>query len=207
MNYVVPVSVLAPLITGIIRFGALIKAFRLLCYYFATSLCVNITTAILSYYRIPNLIFFHFYTGVEAIFLSLFFQLIIDNVIIKKILSVFIVAFPLCCIFNYIYLQNGNVFNTYTHSVEALLFMSLSIFYFWEQSKQEVQVKWVSIPLNWIMSGFLLYFSSTFFLYVFSNVLMNTYSKAVNHFIWNVHGVIIITTNLLWTIGFYKCKM
>lgn len=206
MNYLVPVSVLAPLTTGAVRFRVLTKALKLLCYYFATSLCVNIITAVLSYYRIPNLIFFHLYTGVEAIFLSLFFQQIIGSRVIKKILSFFIVAFPLLCIINYFYVQNGNVFNTYTHSLEALVFMMLSIHYFWEQSRQEDQIKWVHVPLNWIISGFLLYFSSTFFLYIFSNVLIKNYSNAVNVFIWNVHGFIVIATNILWTIGFYKCK-
>lgn len=207
MNYLVPVSVLAPLTTGVIRYRALTKALRLLCYYFATSLCVNVITATLSYYRIPNLIFFHLYTAVEAVFLSLFFLQIIENDILKKILSFFLIAFPILCIINYAFVQTGNVFNTYTHSLEALLFMVLSIFYFWEQSQQEDQVKWVQVPLNWIISGFLLYFSSTFFLYVFSNVLIRNYSTAVNVFIWSVHGFIVVATNILWTIGLYKCKI
>ena len=207
MNYVVPASVLAPLTTGVIRFGYLNKAFKILCYYFATSLCVNVITAVLSYHRIPNLIFFHLYTAIEAVFLSFFFLQIIKNRMIKKFISVFIFLFPICCLVNYLYLQNGNVFNTYTHPVEALVFMALCIHYFWLQGRHEEEIPWMSLPLNWIISGFLLYFSSTFFLYVFSNVLISKYNTAVNIFIWNVHGAIIILTNILWTIGFYKCKM
>lgn len=207
MNFIVPLSVLIPLMMGIINFRILPKAFKLLCYYFITSLIVNVITTVLSYYHIPNLIFFHLYTPVEAVFLCLFFSEILRGTKIVTFIRFLILAFPLYCIINYVWFQNGNVFNTYTHPVESLLFICLSVFFFWNQSvKQEEELKWTSIPLNWIVTGLLLYFSSTFFLYVFSNVLINNYSRETNVFIWNVHGVIIILTNLLWAFGFYKCR-
>lgn len=207
MNYVVPASVLAPLTTGVFNFGFLNKAFKILCYYFVTSLCVNITTAVLSYHHIPNLIFFHLYTPVESIFLFLFFREILLTGFIRKMTGFLIVVFPLYCIVAYLFLQKEDKFNTYAHSIEALIFIILSICFFIEQSlKQDETIRWIDFPLNWLISGFLLYFSSTFFLYAFSNVLINNYSRATNVFIWEVHGIIIIITNLLWTIGFYKCR-
>jgi hypothetical protein len=207
MNYIVPASVLAPIITSSVNFRFLNKAFKLLFFYLITSLVVNITTAVLSYHHIPNLIFFHLYTPVEAIFLFLFFQPLIADHRILKITRLLLVAFPLYCIFNFIFLQDRTVFNTYTHPVEAILFIALCLYFFWEQSaRQDTEVRWGDTPSNWIISGYLLYFSSTFFLYLFSNVLITNYGREANLFIWNIHGGIILITNLLLTIAFYKCR-
>ena len=207
MNFIVPSSVLVPLTTGVFNFSFLTKEFRILCYYFTTSFVVNVITAILSYYQIPNLIFFHLYTPIEAAFLLLFFEQVFAGEKIVRMIRFFLFAFPLYCIINFIFFHYGTVFNTYTHSVESLMFIVLSIYYFWKQSiNQEAESKWTSFPLNWIISGLLLYFSSTFFLYIFSNVLLRNYSRDTNIFIWNVHGMIILLTNVLWTVGFYKCR-
>ena len=207
MNFVVPSSVLIPLATGIFNFKFLTKEFKILCYYFITSFIVNVITTVLSYYRIPNLIFFHLYTPVEAVFLLIFFAYILKGSKIVSGIRVCIFLFPFYCLLNFIFFQDGSVFNTYTHPVESILFISLSIFFFWKQSANPVvEQKWTHFPQNWIVTGLLLYFSSTFFLYVFSNVLLHKYSRDTNVFIWNIHGLIIIVTSLLWTIGFYKCR-
>ena len=207
MNFVVPAAVLIPLTAGFFNFRFLDKEFKILCYYLMSSFMVNVITTVCSYHHIPNLFFFHLYTPIEAVFLFLFFQEVFADTIIVKVIWFLIIAFPLYCIINFIFFQDSGMFNTYTHPVEALLFIGLCIYYFWCQSLGHgLENKWTGVPLNWIVSGLLLYFSSTFFLYVFSNVLIHNYSKATNIFIWNVHGIIIVVTNLFWTIGFYKCR-
>jgi hypothetical protein len=208
MNYVVPASVLIPLVTSVFNFKLLTKEYKILCCYFITSFSVNLITTVLSYFRIPNLIFFHLYTLVEAIFLLLFFQQAIEvGKNMATAIGFLLVAFPLYCVVNFIYFQNATVFNTYTHPVESLMFIGLSIYYFGvSRSQEEAEASWITFPSNWFVSGLLLYFSSTFFLYIFSNVLMSNYSTAVNILIWNIHGIIVIATNLLFTIGFYQCR-
>jgi hypothetical protein len=207
MNYIIPASGLIPLITSVFNFRLLTKEYRILCYYFMASFIVNAITMILSYQHIPNLWFFHLYTPIEAILLLLFFRTTANSRPLTNTLLFFMLAFPFYCIVNFIYFQNGAIFNTYTHSVESLLFMGLCIHYFWTQrAGRAEEKKWVTIPLNWVNSGLLFYFSSTFFLYTFSNILINNYSTAVNIAIWNLHGAIVIATNLLITLAFYQCR-
>jgi hypothetical protein len=208
MNYVIPASVLIPLATSVFNFKVLTREYKILCYYFITSFGVNLITTVLSYFRIPNLIFFHLYTPVEAIFLLLFFQRVVaGNRNMVNTIRFLLIAFPLYCVVNFICFQNATVFNTYTHPVESLLFIGLSIYYFGTPREQEgIEQSWITLPLNWFVSGLLFYFSSTFFLYIFSNVLISKYSASVNILIWNIHGIIVILTNLLFAIGFYQCR-
>jgi hypothetical protein len=207
MNYIIPASGLIPLLTSIFNFRLLTKEYRILCYYFMTSFIVNAITIVLSYQHIPNLLFFHLYTPIEAILLLLFFRINAGSKLMGNALLFLMFAFPFYCIVNFIYFQNGAIFNTYTHSVESLLFMGLCIHYFWTQRAGQCgEEKWVTLPLNWVNSGLLFYFSSTFFLYTFSNILMTNYSTAINILIWNFQGAIVIATNLLIAFAFYQCR-
>jgi hypothetical protein len=207
MNFFIPSFVLVPIAASCINYKALTKAFKLLCYYFLSSLLVNIITTVLAYYHVSNLFFFHLFTPVEAVFLLLFFKHVFTAPNITKIIQLLIIVFPTYCLVNFIFLQNSNVFNTYTHPLEAILFIALCVYYFFHKSKhEELEATWTSFPLNWVISGLLLYFSSAFFLYIFSNFLISNYSTQVNLYIWNIHGALIILMNLLCAIGFYKCK-
>lgn len=178
----------------------------MLTYYFIITIIINIINRILVINHFSNLFFFHAYTVIEALFLLRFFAYVFsDNKILKTIRFLYIV-FPLYAILIYIFFQNSSVLNTYTRPIEALMFIGLSMYYWWKNVNNEHEYKWSSVPLNWIITALLFYFSSAFFLFLFSNLLMTNSSLAINTFIWNLHAVIFILMCLLCAMGFYKCK-
>jgi hypothetical protein len=114
--------------------------------------------------------------------------------------------FPLFCIVNILFLQGIDRHNTYSRPLEAIMFIALSVCYWWYAGNEESSDAWTSVPVNWILSGLLLYFSSSFFLFVFSNYLAGKYSLSVNELVWNIHATLVVIMYFLFTIGFIKCK-
>lgn len=207
LGVIAPSFVLAPLASSIANYRILNREFKVLTYFFVASLLANVINSVLTYSHISNLFIFHIYTPIEAILLFLFFEHIFSENRIRSVIRFLMIAFPVYCFINYLFFQNGKVFNTYTHPIETLIFIGLCTYYFWLQSINNTsEIKWTSVPINWVISGLLLYFSSTFFLYLFSNLLLERYDSSVNIYIWKIHGVMVLIMYILCAIGFYKCK-
>ena len=146
----------------------------------------------------------HFDTLVETILLLLFFKAII---VCKGVylIEVLMVLFPVLCLINFSFFQSIHNFNTYTRSLEAVIFIALSALYWLVANPaEEANSKWTDIGNNWIVSGLLLYFSSSLFLFVFSKFLAEQYDRQVNFFIWNLHAACVMIMYFLFAKGLSK---
>jgi hypothetical protein len=206
VGIIAPCFILIPLVAGFAHYRFLNREFKVIIYYLLTTALANAVAKILIVFHFHNLFIIHVYTVIEALFLCWLFILILPDYKIQITIRFLAILFPAFCLVNFVFFQNSTVLNTYTRPVEAIIFIALSMCYWWKNNNMDYEVSWANYPLNWIVSGLLLYFSSAFFLFVFSNLLAFSYSTAVNVFIWNIHAVILIVMYLFFAMGFYKCK-
>lgn len=213
LDYIVPVSVMLPVFIFLYKHGRFPAALKVLFLYLLVSSLINVSGIVLAHKNLPNLWLLHIYTIIEAVFLLLFFMLINTSPVIKKILRVLLLLFPLACIANMLLFQSSDKFNTYARSVEALLFIFFSIRYWLSNSEESEYETWFQNPYNWVTSGILLYFSSSFFLFLFSNIMLadahQKLSVALTNaisFVWVVHGTLVIIQYILISVGFSTLK-
>lgn len=210
LTYIVPGSVLFPIIMYILNRRAATKPLSVLFMYLIMAAIVDIAASIMASLGIHNLWLLHLYTVLETVILLFFFLQIIHARKARKIIWVLLIIFPLACICNALFLQKPAVFNTYTRSIEAVLIIAVSSYYWLNNSKENQQIAWTNNPLNWIISGLLLYFASALFLFLFSNYVTLLRrakpSDRVYDIIWVSHGMLVIIMYLFFGIGFNKSK-
>jgi hypothetical protein len=206
MSVIAPAFILVPVSVAIWKYNILTKETKVIFYYLVITAITNLASIILAANSIPNLEIFHVYTIIEALLLLQFFALIFQSQALVRLTRFLMIGFPLFCCINFIFIQGISSFNPYTRPVEGIMFMLLCMAYWWRTGDSDSTARWDTMPVNWILSGLLLYFSSTFFLFIFSGFMFSRYSIGVNKMIWNIHATLVATTHLLFAVGFSKCK-
>jgi hypothetical protein len=206
MGVIAPSTVLLPIGVALIRRQIIRAEIKVLFYFLLTSAAVYLVSTLLAVNHRSNTQVIHIDTIIESLFLLRFYYLIVHNASIKKWVIAAAVLFPLFCIINIAAWQGWDRHNTYSRPLGALIFMTLSVSYWWQPAQEETVVAWSSAPLNWIISGLLLYFTSSFFLFLFSNFLAYRFSHDANVLVWNIHATLVIIMHLMFTIGLIKCN-
>jgi hypothetical protein len=116
------------------------------------------------------------------------------------------VVFPLLCLINVFFLQSEYQFNTYVRPIEALICIFLCLHYFLKDIESDTQEDWAKNSLNWINSGILIYFSSSLFIFICSNLANLNLSYEAEMVLWNVHNTFVFIMYLFLALGFSKCK-
>lgn len=203
---IVPSSIAVPIYIVQAKYKGLPEEIKILFYYLLAMAVIYLVSTIMALNRIHNLYIIHADTVIESIFLLRFFYFAFRQRVVRRWIRVLIVIFPVFCCVNFIFFQSLYNYNTYSRPIEAIIVITLCLFYWWYTGDEEVAGTWMSIPLNWVISGLLLYFSSAFLLFVFSNLLISRYDRGMNEFLWNVHATLILVMYSLFAIGFSKCK-
>ncbi|MCG2616164.1 hypothetical protein LZZ85_17840 [Terrimonas sp. NA20] len=204
---IVPASIIIPVITAIVKWRKWNNAFGFIFLYLCFSLAANIASHIMARHGINNMPLLHADTIIEMLLFGFFFIKLFKERRVRQFIGICLVLFCLFTLINFLFIQSIYQFNTYPRPVEAILIISFALIYWWQGDFDQVsEERWTDIPVNWIISGILLYFSSTMFLFIFSNYLIHQFSKQANIFIWNLHAAMAMLMYLLFSIGFYKCR-
>ncbi|MBV9988779.1 MAG: hypothetical protein JO301_13965 [Chitinophagaceae bacterium] len=210
LTYIVPGSVFFPILVFLLHRKTATGALVLLFGYLVMSAIVNITAVVLATLHHRNLWLLHVYTVLETVILLLFFIRLIPARRAKTVVWSLMILFPVACIVNWLFLQNSSNFNTYTRSIEAIIIIGVSAYCWVSSSAETVRMRWTDNPVNWVISGLLLYFASALFLFLFSNYLLaNTQTKAddpIWDIVWVTHGFLLVIMYILFGIGFIKSK-
>ncbi len=202
MALIAPSFVALPISIALSRIKMLDKPGKqLLVYLFLNGVTGLIVTS-LGYLKVPNLGFYHFASVFIASSVFLFFRSIIAQAHIKKIISLIIFVYPVLEILNTLYLQPLTQFNSYTLSLQCIVVIVLSFVYFYHK-EQDLNAKWSDNGINWMVAGLLLYFSSAFFTFNFSNYI-SLLLRSQNLLMWNIHGVVTILLYLFIAKGYSK---
>jgi hypothetical protein len=203
-RYVLTASILIPVIIGLVNYRFLSKSIKIILFFNIFTGILEILNIILASLNIYNTFVFHFYSIFEFALISWFYKLQFKGKT-DKIIPPLIVAYAILSIINFLYIQNNIQLNTYTHSIEAIIIIGYCINFINKQSQFDATYSWGSFSLNWINTGLLLFYSCSFFAFMFTNYLMHA-SKHINNVVWSSYDTIIIFENILFAIAFYKCK-
>jgi hypothetical protein len=204
LDYVVPASVLLPIAVVLPKLRNPPVQIKLLFYFLAISAMINAACIIMARNDIPNLWLIHIQTIQESFLLLWFFRFIIKNPIVLNVIQVLQICFPVFCIFNLLFIQGLNSFPSYTRAFEAIIFIALCMLYWWQEN--EGNIRWTSVLMNWIVMGFFVYFTGSFFIFLFSNYLTGYVTRSVIDIAWYTHATLVMLMYILIAIGFLNWK-
>ncbi|WP_342645239.1 hypothetical protein [Mucilaginibacter sp. CSA2-8R] len=204
--YFVPASVLIPLAIGLLRYKALNKSYRFLIAFLSFSALSSMIARVFAYVYHNNLIIIQSYTVGEFLFLSGFYYRQFNSLILKRIITAFVLLFVPFASYFIIHYADKIHYDDYGASIETLLIILLGIILINNNSSSSQKSEsWALNPTNWFNTGILLYFSGSMFLFLFANINVDG-----NSLIYNItsimHATLLTLLSVLFTVGFLKIK-
>ena len=204
LTYVVPLSILLPILFGLLKYKAANSGQKLLFYYLIASGLINLAAMVMINFKMRNLPLLHLYTIVEATLILGYLSTLFKDKLIKTILRSIIILFPLLCIINVVFIQSIFTYNTYTRPLEAILITFFCMLYLYNSGFTE---NWLKQPKSWFNIGILIYFPVVCIIFIVSNyIVFVAKQKEINRLIWNFHGVMSLMMYLFWAKGFSLIK-
>lgn len=207
MAVIVPLSILLPLFIGTIKYRKLSGASKLTYWYLIISaLFTSLSLLISRYYHKNNMPVSHLFTLVELGFILFIYKSLLQ--VNKKTNSYILMmaAFTVICLLNAIFFQSIYTYNSYTKSIEAIICILFAMKYFAAIASGIISENKITNAGFYFNTGFFLYFSGAFMLFVFSNFIITNLS--LNNFliIWTIHAALVLLMYLFFTFGFILCK-
>lgn len=199
-SYVVPGATLLPIIAGLIYYKRLSKAIHALIIYLSIALFINIVGVVLANHDINNMPLLHVYTLFELVAVMWYYKRAFNTPAASRMITLIMVIYPVLCVLNFTFLQSIYQFNTYTRPLEAIIVVVTGCVYLSVQGNADNKDS-VNNAGRWITGGFLLYFCSSFFQFVFSNVVSHNASKAVKYMIWDLHATFVLIMYLFFFVA------
>ncbi len=169
-------------------------------------LCVSgITQLVITFMAdagLNNMPLFHAYTLFELLLLLWFFHRLPEKATANNYLYLIGAAFLVFALLNTLFVQDLFQFNSYSRSIEALVVLFLCLGYLGRQFLED-KLSYNNAGL-WFVIGVFVYFSSSFALFVLSNLSL-TLDKYFDWVIWNIHATMVLIMYICFTIGFSKC--
>ena len=190
-GYIVPGSTLIPIVAGFMGYRKLSKPLKALLLYLCLALLINIGGITLAHYRKNNLPLLHFYTMVELVAVMWYYKLAFNTKLTDRITTILMLAFPVLCVVNFSFFQSIYTFNTYTRPLEGIIIIAFSGLYLARQGNVDKK-EHLNNSGRWVASGFLIYFVSSLFQFIFSNVVSHIASKQVKNIIWDIHATFVM---------------
>ncbi|MGY3214067.1 hypothetical protein [Mucilaginibacter sp. HD30] len=197
LGYVIPAATLIPIISGLVFYKQINKPLRILLIYLGASFGLNVMGSVLSYQHINNLPGLHFYTIVEVVAVMLYFLYAFEKGNISKWIKAVMIIFPVICIINFTFFQSLYEYNTFTRPLDALIIIIFTTAYMAMQNGFKNRAL-ITRSGRLVAAGFLIYFCSSLFQFIFSNVISKNASKLIRHLIWDLHGTFVLIMYLLF---------
>ncbi len=141
-----------------------------------------------------NLFIHNPFTAFEFVFYMWLLRAIIRNKLVKNILLVLLLLYPIGAGINIYFFQGVNGFHSITYALGCLLIITFSSFYFFELFLIPEPVSLLIEPAFWICTGLLFFYSCTFPLFGLSNIVTSLPRIIIN----NIEIIINILNSLLY---------
>ena len=199
-DYLYPVTLVSdylPLFFYLIAFRKLnkVKAFRYLGMVVIVLVLANFYGGILSSRGENNLHLFHIYTVLEHSLITFIFIEMINKKGFKAIALSGLFIFYLFVITNIIFLEPINTFNSNTRSLQGVITLLYCVFFYYTIFDDAKVIDLSNYPYFWLVSGMMLYFSGTLFLYVFGDQIVSN-KKYVDYY--DIHSFFNIVQNTFY---------
>ena len=207
------VCLLSCILLWLWRFRSLPTEVRRLGPFLIATLIINITAIILGRHMISNLFLLHIYTLLEVFLWAYFYNYLFKDLVKNKnVLPLLLGIVSILIVTNSLLLEPMSGFNSNAKSLVQLLFMSASIFYFFNAFGKIDLTKPLPRSLSIINFAVLFYYSGSLFIFMFSKLLnTNKVAQTQQHGLWAINGLIYIIFLMLiftgiWIATFQKKK-
>lgn len=161
---------------------------RVILCFFLLQLCLNGLATQLQNNRINNHWVYHLNSLLTQILFAWCFYKILDTPLRKKLVTAGLFVFIAFHLFNMLFIQVYVTFNSYSYALGALLivwyaYMSLQMLI---SNLPEENI--LHLKIFWFAAGILLYFGSSFFIFISYHYLSVVSAKNVG-ILWRIHNV------------------
>ncbi|MEO5967532.1 MAG: hypothetical protein ABIP69_04675 [Ferruginibacter sp.] len=137
----------------------------------------------------------------EFFYFSYFFYQILKNNKYKKLIKVFVMAYPIILAISFLTVQNYYTFHTYTYILGELYLITLCLFFYRELYTDNDFKKLSTLPEFWIVTG-LFIFSVGELPYMILLNYLNTHHRLISRiFRINILGSLNILMYIMFSIG------
>lgn len=200
LSVIVPASILIPIIAGVWRYRQLPGSARLILAYLAVAGIVDVAASFMADRRINNMPLLHVYTVFEFIIILAFYYKLLTGKI-RIVIKWMMAAFALLCVAYALFIGSIYQYNLLPRSTEGFIIGALAMIFFFRQLNADTKYPETAL---WINAGLLLYFSGSFLLFLFFEVLAN--NRTVNNLAWVLHATLVLLMYILCTIGFIRTR-
>ena len=196
-------------IISLVKYRQFDNGFKIFSIYIITSLVFETTAIFLGNQFGTNYLLVHLFTFIEFILLSLFYLEIIKKPLsFRRWMRPLMVIVLIYIVFNTLFIQGIDQINSYSETIENLVLIAFSLFYFYNSFIEEEKDSLKRQALNLINSGIFLYLTGSLFIFMFSDYLLQ-YSQTtqIPFFLYNGILNLIFKILILYAIikiGFYK---
>ncbi len=200
-----PWLIVLPVLPALKNYFSYSREFKIVAWYLILSGCSQTVSFILWKQSINNLPVLHVYTLLEFLILYRFYLKLLQSFIPGVFFYSTLIIFILFSFIDSFILENIFVFNTYTRSLEAFIFILFSVLWFVQLMTDDHKAGLQTKALSFINGGFFIYFSGSIVLFSLSNYINNlTHSLLMN--IWTIHTILLVVLYLMIFTGLCQIK-
>ncbi|QIA07239.1 hypothetical protein [Draconibacterium halophilum] len=198
------VSILIPFFIGIYRFSHFNKALRLVFYFVVFGTITEIVTRIFIYLGVTNTMpVILLYLMVVFFILGLFYSLILEDILRKRLVIILIILFELYCLVNTIFLQSIYEYPALPQSISKIILVGFSILFFYKvMTEARIPNLWKE-PLIYINLAILIYYAGNLFYSLLFNLILD-YSREFSKITVYYSDLLMTLFYVLIAIGFWK---
>jgi hypothetical protein len=145
-------------------------------------------------------ILYRLYTVAGYTLIALFFYLNIISRITKKVIIVTFALFIIYAIYDFI-ISPLESFDSIPSAFEAILIIIFAIFYLFEQMKNPRVFFIYTLDKFWIVASLLIYYTGTFFLFIYAESYIADPSFNENYSL--INNVFLLIKNIVFSIGLF----
>lgn len=144
---------------------------------------------------------FNIETVFEFYFFSYFFFHVLKESFSRKLIKIFVFAYPVILILSFITIQKYYVFHTYTYMLGELYLIILCLLYYRELYTTNEFKKLSTLPEFWIVTSLLIFTAGELPYMILLNYLNKHYIMASVYFKQYILGTLNIVMYAMFTIG------
>ena len=168
---------------GILLFNwkRLSRIYMCLGYYLMWNFLIELSAWAFQMRGINNLPLLHLYTWGEFLLFSWFYREVFPNAsLFSQHFRIFLITVSILIVGNSLFVQSIYGFNSYAKALVQVILISYSMYYFFN-TENEYERK--GSELRWVHSSVLVYYSGSFFIYLFSDYFLR-YGEGIPKEFW-----------------------
>lgn len=177
-----------PLLIGLFKFKYLNYALKIIILHLFLGSLVEVASRIMMELEGNNLPLMHLYTVEEFLLIGLFYRYNLKGFVPTKWMNWIIIIFISYSVVNSLFIRSIYEYNNLARGVESLVIIIFSVLYFMKVFNNLDISNLRREPMIWLNTALLFYFSSSLFLFIFSNITLKV-SNELSMSVWTFHAV------------------